>query len=101
MGKDAGKLRAIGVSNFDVGNLTEILQVNRTPVSLNQCEMNLKSWDRRTLEFCQEHGIAYEAYSPLGKGDVLNDPTVLRVASAQNRSAASVALRWVVQKGAL
>lgn len=66
--------------------------------------MSIGKHDDETIDYCREHNITYQAYSPLGglSGiDVLNDPDVKSIASKYTVSAAQVALRWVAQDGAI
>ena len=76
--------------------------VNQVGFSVGAHSDSVLGSDAATMAACKRHGVQYEAYSPLGglSGvDVLRHPVVLRVAAAHNASAATVALRWVVQQG--
>ena len=98
----AGKARAIGVSNFNVSQLRQLLAAATVPPAVNQCEFSIGNHDDDALDFCKAHNITYEAYSPLGglsHVDVLGDADVQAIARRHNKSAAQVALRWVVQQG--
>jgi diketogulonate reductase-like aldo/keto reductase len=98
---EEGLARSIGVSNFLVGHLDELLaQASVTP-SVNQIELSpfLHHARADTLERCAEAGIAVEAYSPLTKGRRLGDPTVVDVAAQAGRTPAQVLIRWSLQKG--
>lgn len=106
--KASGKARAIGVSNFDASFLDAFLPKVSVKPAVNQCGFSIAhhssphGHNMETLRKCQEEGITYSAYSPLGGlsgGHVLAQPEVLAVAAAHKKSAAQVALRWVVQQG--
>lgn len=102
--QEQGKLRAIGVSNFNAGQLASLLKEGRVPPAVNQIEYNVYSHPDDTVAFCKAHNITVEAWSPLGDparthSSVFTDPAVVSVAQAHNVSAAQVALRWIVQKG--
>jgi diketogulonate reductase-like aldo/keto reductase len=96
-----GLARSIGVSNFLVRQLDELLAHSSVPPSVNQIELTPFLYRSRedTLHRCAEEGVAVEAYSPLTKGRRLNDPTVGRVAAEVRRTPAQVLIRWSLQKG--
>eukprot|EP00035_Acanthoeca_spectabilis_P014041 m.265363 g.265363 ORF g.265363 m.265363 type:complete len:301 (-) comp16033_c0_seq3:2087-2989(-) len=109
----AGKTRAIGVSNFNMTELQELLKRVKVRPSVNQCDHSVGGhkdghwsfWgaDDATFNFCQENGISYSAWSPLGGltgWNVLNNPTVVNDSIAKHHSVspAQVALRWLVQQ---
>jgi len=90
--------RSIGVSNFAVDDVKEVLAVGGVQPAVNQCQMSIGSHDDVTIEFCQENGITYEAYSPLRHVD-FSDATINEIATAHGKSVAQVALRWINQQG--
>ena len=93
------RARAIGVSNFLVPHLTELLAHAKVVPAVNQIELTpfLQRTDTRSL--CQKHGIVVEAYSPLTRGQRLKDPTVQAIAKTVARSPAQGLLRWGLQHG--
>jgi diketogulonate reductase-like aldo/keto reductase len=92
-----GRVRAIGVSNFMVRHLEELLARAKVVPAVNQIELSPFLQHRDVRELCAGHGIAVEAYSPLTKGARLSDPTVVEVARRVKRSPAQVLLRWGLQ----
>ena len=94
-----GKARAIGVSNFQPAHLDRLLQTAEVVPAVNQIELHpwLQQEELRTLH--RELGITTEAWSPLGRGQVLQDPVVLDLAAAHGKTAAQIILRWHVQLG--
>jgi diketogulonate reductase-like aldo/keto reductase len=101
-----GKIRSIGVSNFKEKNLEPLLKVATIVPAVNQIDHNVFDHDDATVNFCQQHNITVEAYSPLGSPgrsksarSVFSDPTVTKIAHVHNVSQAQVALRWIVQSG--
>ncbi|MCU1532223.1 MAG: aldo/keto reductase [Arthrobacter sp.] len=94
-----GKVRAIGVSNFQPSHLEHLLQTAEVVPAVNQIELHpwLQQDELRALH--GKLGILTEAWSPLGRGQVLQDPTVLGLATAHARTAAQIILRWHVQLG--
>jgi diketogulonate reductase-like aldo/keto reductase len=97
--KADGRARAIGVSNFLVPHLEELLADASEPPAVNQVEVHPFLQQRPTRAFCAEHGIVVEAYSPLTRGQRLGDPVVARVAKRVGRTPAQVLLRWGIQHG--
>jgi diketogulonate reductase-like aldo/keto reductase len=96
--KERGYARSIGVSNFSTAEIDEVLSVADTPPAVNQVQFSPFEHRRRLLEHCEEHGIAIEAYSPLGTGRHLGDERVQRVADRVGRTPAQVLLRWCLQR---
>jgi diketogulonate reductase-like aldo/keto reductase len=96
-----GLARSIGVSNFLVRHLDELLAHASVPPAVNQIELSPFLFRSRedTLRRCAEEGIAVEAYSPLTKGRRLDDSTVRTIASEVGRTPAQVLIRWSLQKG--
>jgi methylglyoxal/glyoxal reductase len=96
-----GLARSIGVSNFLVRHLDELLAHASVPPAVNQIELSPFLYRTRedTLRRCAGAGIAVEAYSPLTKGYRLGDPTIAAIAAEVGRSPAQVLIRWSLQKG--
>lgn len=94
-----GRARAIGVSNFLVPHLEELLGVAKVVPAVNQIEISPFLQQRPTRDFCARHGIVVEAYSPLTHGRRLNHPVVVAAAARAGRSPAQVLLRWAIQHG--
>ena len=100
----AGKIRAWGVSNFDVEQMEELLRVqdgNRCATNQVPYSLNNRHIERDLLPWCKQHGIPVMAYSPLG-GDrhlVVRDRTLAEIGSNHGCSAAAIALAWVMRGG--
>jgi 2,5-diketo-D-gluconate reductase A len=94
-----GRARSIGVSNFHVPHLERLAAATDTVPAVNQVEAHPYFPNAAVRDYCKRNGIAFEAWSPLARGNVLDDPVVRRVAAAMGRSAAQVVLRWHVQRG--
>lgn len=94
-----GLARAIGVSNFMVHHLDELIANAHVLPAVNQVEASPFLQQREVRALCHAHGIIVEAYSPLTKGARLQHPAVLRVANEIGRSSAQVLLRWGLQHG--
>lgn len=91
-----GKVKAIGVSNFWPRHLKALLKSEVKPM-LNQLEIHPCYMQKEVCEFCHENGIAVEAWSPLGRGRVLDDPVLVEIAERHGKSTAQVCLRWCLQ----
>ena len=92
------RVRAIGVSNFLVPHLEELLQHAEVVPHVNQIELTPFLQRRDTVAYCKQHKIVVEAYSPLTRGQKFDDPTLQRVARKVGRSPAQVLLRWGIEK---
>jgi diketogulonate reductase-like aldo/keto reductase len=103
-----GRVRAIGVSNFMVGHLTELLDKATVVPAVNQIEVHPYFAQPEVRAFGAEHGILSQAWSPIGgitfyrdgeHTSTLRDPVIGEIAEAHGRSPAQVMLRWHVQQG--
>ncbi|OBC02470.1 oxidoreductase [Mycobacterium sp. 852013-50091_SCH5140682] len=94
-----GRARSIGVSNFQPAHLERLLKESDTVPSVNQIEVHPYFTNDEVRAYGREHGIATEAWSPIAKGRVLDDPVVTRIADAVGRFPAQVVLRWHIQRG--
>jgi 2,5-diketo-D-gluconate reductase A len=97
--RDESALRSIGVSNFKVEHLERIIDVTGVVPTVNQVELHPRLQQPELRRFHAEHGIATEAWAPLGRGRFLDDPVIREIASAHNRTPAQVVLRWHIQLG--
>jgi 2,5-diketo-D-gluconate reductase A len=93
------RARAIGVSNFQRHHLQRILDETSTVPAVNQVEIHPYLTQEELRGFDAEHGVATEAWSPLAKGKVIDDPTIAGIAMRVGRSPAQVTLRWHIQRG--
>jgi diketogulonate reductase-like aldo/keto reductase len=94
----AGHARSIGISNFGAKEVDELLGVADVKPVVNQVQFSPFEFRKRLLEHCEGHGIALEAYSPLGTGRHLDDPVVTEIAERVGRTPAQVLIRWCVQR---
>ena len=94
-----GKVRAIGVCNFQPAHLDRLLQTAEVVPAVNQIELHPWLQQAELRELHAELGIRTEAWSPLGRGQVLADPVVLACAAEHGVTAAQVILRWHIQLG--
>lgn len=92
-----GKTRAIGVSNFLDKHLKIILDNCNIQPAVNQIEFHPGLVRKETINLCKKHDIVLEAWSPLGKGKMLNNETLISLAQKYNKSVAQICLRWCLQ----
>ncbi|HEY9843260.1 MAG: aldo/keto reductase [Candidatus Sericytochromatia bacterium] len=92
-----GRVRAIGVSNYTVRHLRELLAACEIAPMVNQVEFHPFLYQRELLEFCRGHQIQLQAYSPLTRGQRLDDPRVLSIAQHHGKSPAQILIRWCLQ----
>ncbi|XP_043471485.1 1,5-anhydro-D-fructose reductase [Leptopilina heterotoma] len=108
----AGRTRAIGLSNFNISQITRILNVTTVPVSNLQIELHVYFQQNELVAFCKEKSITVTAYSPLGSRglvkllgkteslpDLLMNPVVQEIAKTLNKTCAQILLRHIIQKG--
>lgn len=95
----AGKIRAIGVSNFRRKHLDELLKTAKIRPAVNQIYLNPSDMEEDVTSYNKELGILSEAYSPLGRGGLFANETVVSVAQHYDKSPAQVLLRWSLQHG--
>jgi 2,5-diketo-D-gluconate reductase B len=94
----SGRARYIGVSNFTVPLLREAVEQLEVDLLCDQVEYHPFLSQRCVLEFLRGHGMMLTAYSPLARGQVVNHPVLTEIGQRYDRSAAQVALRWLVQQ---
>ena len=96
--RESGHARSIGVSNFSIAELDELIAVADVAPTVDQVQFSPFEYRRRLLEACEERGVVIEAYSPLGTGRHLGDRTVAEIADRLGRTPAQVLIRWSVQR---
>jgi diketogulonate reductase-like aldo/keto reductase len=94
-----GHARSIGVSNFSVDEVESLLKVADVPPVVNQVQFSPFEFRRALHDACDGHGVALEAYSPLGTGRHLGDRQVAGIAERLGRTPAQVLIRWSLQRG--
>ena len=96
-----GKIRAIGVSNFQPDRIMDLMIHNKITPAVNQIEVNPFQQQIETQKFLQDNSVMVEAWAPFaeGKNNIFQNETLLSIAAKHNKSVAQVILRWVVQRG--
>ncbi|MFV0458184.1 MAG: aldo/keto reductase [Actinomycetales bacterium] len=97
----AGTVRSIGVSNFEPQDLENILENGTVDPAVNQVLAHIGNTPFETVEFCREHGILVEAYSPMGHGEILKHPAVVAMAHKYGVSVPQLCIRYTLQLGAV
>jgi 2,5-diketo-D-gluconate reductase A len=97
--KQDGRARSIGLSNFQVEHMERLAAETDTVPAVNQIELHPYLLNEQVRAYDEEHGIATEAWSPIAKGEVLDDPVVTAIADRVGRTPAQVVLRWHIQRG--
>ncbi|MFZ0385957.1 MAG: aldo/keto reductase [Solirubrobacteraceae bacterium] len=97
--RDAGLTRSIGVSNFNIDHLQRAIDATGVVPSVNQIELHPLLQQSELRAFHAEHAILTEAWSPIAQGAVLDDETIVAIASEVGRTPAQVVLRWHLQLG--
>ncbi len=91
------KCKAIGVSNFTIRHLKELLAVCKVKPMVNQVEFNPYLYQKELLDFCVKNRIQLEAYSPLTTGKKLDDEKLVAIAKKYGKTASQIILRWCIQ----
>lgn len=94
-----GKIRAIGVCNFNISHLQDLLKNARVTPVINQVEFHPRLQQQSLRAFCKEHNIQMEAWAPLMQGGLLDDSTIAKIAEKYGKSNSQVILRWDIQNG--
>ena len=94
-----GKASTIGVSNYTVKHLEELLKECTIKPMVNQVELHVFLQQPELVEFCKKHGILIEAYSPLAHGYGFDDPVLISVAEKHSKTVQQIMLRWCIEIG--
>lgn len=94
-----GRIRAIGVSNFKIPQLSKLMAETSVIPAVNQIELHPRLTQAELRRFHQQNGIATEAWSPLGQGNLLDDPEIGKLAESYGKTPAQVILRWHLDLG--
>ncbi|GAB3467859.1 aldo/keto reductase [Kineococcus endophyticus] len=94
-----GRLKSIGVSNFQVPHLRRLAQETTVTPAVNQIEVHPYFGNEEVRAYCGEHQIGVEAWSPIAQGKVLDNPAITAVAERLGKSPAQITLRWHIERG--
>jgi len=93
-----GKIKAVGVSNFTISDIKEVMDVSDIPITVNQVEFHPLLYQRKLLEFCNNNEIFITAYSPIARGKVFENELLKKIANKHNKTPSQISLRWLIQK---
>ena len=97
----AGKLKAIGVSNFQVGDIESLLETAEIKPMVNQILCHISNTPLELVEYCRKNGIAVEAYSPIAHGEILHQPEIQAMAEKYGVSVPQLCIRYTLQLGVI
>jgi diketogulonate reductase-like aldo/keto reductase len=99
--KRQGRARSIGVSNYTIAHLEELLHESDVAPANNQVEFSPFLYQRGLLDYCRAKGITLTAYCPLTHGDKLDHPRIAAIARRHGKTGAQILLRWALQHGVI
>lgn len=97
----AGKLRAIGISNFQIGDIESLMEAAEIKPMVNQILLHISNTPVELVEYCQANGIAVEAYSPIAHGEILHQPEIQAMAEKYGVSVPQLCIRYTLQLGTI
>lgn len=97
----AGKLKAIGISNFQIEDIESLLEVCEIKPMVNQILLHISNTPLALVEYCQKNDIAVEAYSPIAHGEILNQPEIAAMAEKYGVSVPQLCIRYTLQLGTI
>lgn len=96
-----GKLKAIGISNFQIGDIESLLETAEVKPMVNQILLHISNTPLELVEYCQKRGIVVEAYSPIAHGEILNQPEIKVIADKYGVTIPQLCIRYTLQLGAI
>lgn len=97
----AGKLKAIGISNFQISDIESLLETATVKPMVNQVLLHISNTPAELVEYCQKNDIAIEAYSPIAHGVILNRPEIKAIADKYGVTVPQLCIRYTLQLGAI
>ena len=97
----AGKLKAIGISNFLIEDIASLLETAKIKPMVNQILLHISNTPIELVEYCQKNNIAVEAYSPIAHGEILNQPEITTIAKKYGVTVPQLCIRYTLQLGAI
>jgi diketogulonate reductase-like aldo/keto reductase len=95
----AGKIKAIGVSNFQIDDLKNILENAEVKPAVNQILCHISNTPLELIKFCEENDILVESYSPIAHGEILNNDAIKNIANKYNATVAQLSIKYTIQLG--
>ena len=97
----AGKLKAIGISNFLIEDIASLLETAKIKPMVNQILLHISNTPMELVEYCQKNNIVVEAYSPIAHGEILNQPEITTIAEKYGVTVPQLCIRYTLQLGAI
>lgn len=97
----AGKVKAIGISNFQIGDIESLLETAEIKPMVNQILLHISNTPLELVDYCQKNGIAVEAYSPIAHGEILHQPDIQAMADKYGVSVPQLCVRYTLQLGTI
>lgn len=97
--RNEGLVKDIGVSNYTIEQMEELIRTTGEMPAVNQIEWSPFGWSPEMLAWCREKGIVIQAYSPLTRGRQLDDSRLVKIAAEYRKTPAQLLLRWNLQLG--
>ena len=97
----AGKVKAIGISNFQIGDIESLLETAEIKPMVNQILLHISNTPLELVDYCQQNGIAGEAYSPIAHGEILHQPDIQAMADKYGVSVPQLCIRYTLQLGTI
>lgn len=98
---EAGKLKAIGVSNFQIEDIESLIKTAKIKPMVNQILLHISNTPTELVDYCQKNNIAVEAYSPIAHGEILGQPEILKIADKYGVSVPQLCIRYTLQLGTI
>lgn len=98
---EAGKLKAIGISNFQISDIESLLETATVKPMVNQVLLHISNTPAELVEYCQKNDIAIEAYSPIAHGVILNQPEIKAIADKYDVTVPQLCIKYTLQLGAI
>jgi diketogulonate reductase-like aldo/keto reductase len=95
----SGKIKAIGVSNFQIDDLKNILENAEVKPAVNQILCHISNTPINLIKFCEENDILVESYSPIAHGEILNNDAIKNIANKYNSTVAQLSIKYTIQLG--
>jgi len=96
-----GKAKSIGVSNYTIKHLQQLLKDCKIKPAVNQVELHVFLQQPELVEYCNKQGVVVEAYSPLAHGQGIDNPVLAEIAKKHGKTSAQVMLRWCLEIGTI
>lgn len=98
---EAGKLKAIGVSNFQIEDIESLIKTAKIKPMVNQILLHISNTPTELVDYCQKNNIVVEAYSPIAHGEILGQPEILKIADKYGVSVPQLCIRYTLQLGTI